>query len=156
MIHNHGQALQSFIERWFKPAAYSIILLRNEGYPCVFYGDFYGILHDNIEPLEELKVLINLRKEKSYGIQHDYFDNSNFIGWTREGDDEHIKSGLAVVISNSLDGEKKMYIGTKFAGQKFIDSLGNCEDEVEIDENGFGNFKVKAKSTSVWVTIHSI
>lgn len=153
MTLSHGQALQSFVERWFKPAAYSIILLRNEGYPCVFYGDFYGIPHDNIEPVEELKTIIRLRKDKSYGNQHDYFDNPDYIGWTREGDDEHIKSGLAVVISNAGDGEKRMYIGTKFAEERFIDSLGNCEEEVFIDAEGFGNFKVKGKSTSIWVQL---
>lgn len=154
-VDNHdtqpGQALQSFVERWFKPAAYSIILLRNEGYPCVFYGDFYGIPHDNIEAMQDLKTIIELRKEKAYGEQHDYFDHPDYIGWTREGDDEHLKSGLAVVISNSSDGEKRMYIGTQFAGEKFIDSLGNCEEEVVIDEEGCGNFKVKGKSASIWV-----
>ena len=34
---------------------------------------------------------------------------------------------------------------------KFIDALGNCEDIIEIDSEGFGNFKVKGRSTSVWV-----
>ena len=154
-VDNHdtqpGQSLVSFVERWFKPAAYSIILLRNAGYPCVFYGDFYGIPHDNIEPMQELKTLIELRKEKSYGEEHDYFDNKNIIGWTREGDEEHLQSGLAVVISNAGAGEKKMYIGTKFAGEKFIDSLANCNDEIIIDNEGYGVFKVKEKSTSVWV-----
>lgn len=156
-VDNHdtqpGQSLQSFVERWFKPAAYSIILLRNEGYPCVFYGDFYGISHDNIEPLEELKTILQLRKERAYGIQHDYFDHPDYIGWTCEGDSEHIKSGLAVVISNKGDGEKRMYIGTQFSGEKFIDALGNCEDEVVIDEDGCGRFKVKGKSTSIWVQL---
>ena len=154
-VDNHdtqpGQALESFVDRWFKPAAYSLILLRNEGYPCVFYGDFYGIPHNNIEPLEELKTILSLRKEKAYGEQTDYFDNSNFIGWTRRGDKEHLKSGLAVVISNSFDGEKRMYIGEEFAESIFIDSLNNCEDEVIIDNEGYGNFKVKARSTSIWV-----
>lgn len=154
-VDNHdtqpGQSLQSFIERWFKPAAYSIILLRNEGYPCVFYGDFYGIPYNNIEPIEELKTIILLRKEKAYGVQHDYFDHPNYIGWTCEGDSEHLKSGLAVVISNKSDGEKRMYIGTQFSGKKFIDNLGNCQEEVVIDDEGYGIFKVKGKSTSIWV-----
>lgn len=154
-VDNHDtqpeQALESFVERWFKPAAYSIILLRNEGYPCVFYGDFYGIPHNNINPLEELKIIMELRKDKAYGEQHDYIDNPNYIGWTRSGDEEHIKSGLAVVISNAEDGEKRMYIGKNLAGEKFIDSLGNFEDTVEIDEEGFGNFKVKGRSTSIWI-----
>ena len=65
MIHNLGQALQSFIEDWFKQAAYAIILLRDTGYPCVFYGDYYGIPHDKIKKVENIEILINLRKEKA-------------------------------------------------------------------------------------------
>ena len=154
-VDNHdtqpGQALQSFVQGWFKSIAYSIILLRNDGYPCVFYGDYYGIEHDHIEPVNDLKTLMLIRKDKSYGLQHDYFDHNNFIGWTQEGDDEHINSGLAVVISNKGDNEKRMYIGEKYAGEKFIDSMEKCTEEVIIDNEGFGNFKVKEKSLSVWI-----
>ena len=154
-VDNHdtqpSQSLESFIDNWFKIPAYSIILLRNEGYPCVFYGDYYGIPHNSIKPLKELEMLIKLRKEKAYGIQTDYFDNPNFIGWTREGDEEHINSGLAVVISNAGDGEKRMYIGKGFVGRQFRDILKNCEESIIIDDEGWGNFKVKAKSASIWV-----
>ena len=154
-VDNHDtqpeQSLQSYVERWFKLPAYSIILLRDEGYPCVFYGDFYGIKHNNIEKIEGLKEMITIRKEKAYGKQNDYFDNPNCIGWTREGDGEHMKSGVAVVISNKYDSEKRMYIGKNLAGEEFIDAIGNCDEKVIIDEEGFGNFKVKSKSVSVWV-----
>ena len=156
-VDNHdtqpGQSLQSFIQDWFKPAAYSIILLRDEGYPCIFYGDFYGIPHDNIPPVEELKTILEIRKEKAYGVQHDYFDHPDYIGWTREGDNEHLQSGIAVVISNSFDGEKRMYIGKDLVGEKFVDALTNCEEIVEIDQEGCGTFKVKGKSASIWVRI---
>ena len=156
-VDNHdtqpGQALESFVDRWFKMPAYSIILLRNEGYPCVFYGDLYGIPNNNIEPVQGLETIISLRKDKAYGNQNDYIDNPNCIGWTREGDEEHIKSGLAVLISNKDYAEKRMYIGTKFAGQKFIDAMANIEEDVYIDEAGFGVFKVKEKSISVWIEV---
>ena len=154
-VDNHdtqpGQALESFVDKWFKSAAYSIILLRNEGYPCVFYGDFYGIPHNNIEPLNDLITLLEIRKEKAYGKQCDYFDNPNCIGWTRGGDEEHINSGLAALISNKYDEEKRMYIGTQFSGQIFVDTLKNYNDEIIIDNDGYGNFKVRARSTSVWI-----
>ena len=154
-VDNHdtqpGQALQSFVENWFKPIAYSIILLRNDGYPCVFYGDYYGIPHDNIEPMNDLKRLIQIRKEKSYGMQHDYFDNNNYIGWTQEGDDEHIKSGIAVVISTAGDGYKRMYVGNQNVGEIYIDALDNCQEEIIIEEDGCANFNVKGKSVSIWV-----
>ena len=155
-VDNHdtqpGQSLQSYVKEWFKPSAYALILLRDTGYPCVFYGDFYGIPNNKIEPIQELRTLLDLRKEKAYGIQHDYLDNPNVIGWTREGDEEHLKSGLAVIISNKGDAEKRMYIGEKYAGETFIDSMEKCTEEVIIDNEGYGNFKVKGKSLSVWIT----
>ena len=154
-VDNHdtqpSQALQSFVAQWFKQAAYSIILLRDSGYPCVFYGDYYGIPHDNVEKVKDLKSIMDIREEKAHGIQHDYIDHPNVIGWTREGDEEILKSGLAVLISNKDDSEKTMYIGTQFIGETFIDALDNCDEEILIDETGSGRFKVKAKSASIWV-----
>ena len=156
-VDNHdtqpGQALQSWIPSWFKKIAYSIILLRREGYPCIFYGDYYGIQHDNIEPMENLKTLLLLRRDRAYGEQVDYFDDKNIIGFTRLGDDDHYKSGMAVIISDKYEGSKRMYVGTKFAGERFFDALGNREDEITIGEDGFGDFIVNGGSVSVYVKI---
>ena len=143
--------MQSFVEPWMKQFAYATILLRKDGYPCVFYGDLFGIPHSNVQPVAMIKTLMALRKLKAYGRQHDYFDHNNFIGWTQEGDDEHISSGLAVVISNAGDGYKRMYVGNQNVGETYIDCLGNCEEEVTIDEEGCGNFGVKSRSVSVWI-----
>ena len=84
-------------------------------------------------------------------MEHDYLDNNNYIGWTQEGDEEHIKSGIAVVISTAGDGYKRMYVGNQNVGEIYIDALGNCQEEITIDEDGCGNFNVKAKSVSIWV-----
>ena len=154
-VDNHdtepGQSLESFIEQWFKLPAYSMILLRKEGYPCVFYGDLYGIEKYDIKPNDDIKILLDLRRQRSYGKQYDYIDNKNCIGWTRGGDKRHINSGLAVLISNGGYSEKKMYIGKKFANEKFMDILSNIQDEVIIDEEGYGIFKVNEKSVSAWI-----
>lgn len=32
----------TYVDWWFRPHAYALILLREEGYPCVFYPDLYG------------------------------------------------------------------------------------------------------------------
>ena len=156
-VDNHdtqpGQALQSWIPSWFKEIAYSIILLRREGDPCIFYGDYYGIQHDNIEPMENLKTLLLLRRDRAYGEQVDYFDDKNIIGFTRLGDDDHYKSGMAVIISDKYEGSKRMHVGTKFAGERFFDALGNREDEITIGEDGFGDFIVNGGSVSVYVKI---
>jgi alpha-amylase len=48
VVMNHdtqpGQTVATPIEGFFKPLAYSLILLRNTGYPCPFYGDLYTVL----------------------------------------------------------------------------------------------------------------
>lgn len=156
-VDNHdtqpGQSLESWIPNWFKEIAYAIILLRKEGYPCIFYGDYYGIKHDKIEPMENLKTLMLLRKEYAYGEQFDYFDDYNIIGFCRIGDEEHYKSGLAVIMSDKYDGIKRMYVGKENAGKKYIDALAHREEEIIIDEEGFGVFPVNGGSTSVYVKI---
>ena len=127
-------------------------LLRIEGYPCVFYGDYYGIPSGGYFGIGRyLDLLLKARKNLSYGEQHDYFDDKNIIGWTREGIKEYDNSGLAVLLTNKLGGEKKMYVGKHFAGEKFRDLFSNFEEKVVIDENGFGKFSVKNGSVSIWV-----
>lgn len=155
-VDNHdtqlGSSLQSWVEPWFKPIAYSLILLRIEGYPCIFYGDYYGIpSHGYFGIGSYLDLLLKTRKQLAYGEQHDYFDDKNIIGWTREGVKEYKNSGLAVLLTNKLGGEKKMYIGKQFFGKKFKDLLSNFQEKVVIDKDGFGNFMVKNGSVSVWI-----
>ncbi len=155
-VDNHdtqpGQSLESFVEDWFKPMAYAIILLRQEGYPCVFYGDYKGIPHDKVKSKKTLlDKLMKLRKTRAYGIQHDYFDDPDCIGWTREGDDEHKDSGLAVVISDGKGGTKRMYVGQKFAGKHFSDAMGNAKYNIKIDEYGCGEFYVNRGDVAVWI-----
>ncbi len=155
-VDNHdtepGQSLFSWVQDWFKPLAYSIILLRNEGLPCVFYGDYYGVPGQKIEPKNIiLDKLLYLRKNYAYGKMNNYFDNSSIIGWTLEGDELHPNSGLATIISGNNSGSKQMYVGKQFSGCIFYDYLGNQKDKVLIDENGVGNFLVNTGSVSVWI-----
>ena len=155
-VDNHdtqpGQSLESWVEPWFKPLAYAMILLRQDGYPCVFYGDYYGIGNNDIAPMRDMLLpLMKARKLCSYGKQHDYFDHHNTVGWTREGDDKHSCSGLAVLLTNGCEGEKKMFVGHKFAGSQFYDITGNRNDLITIEEDGTALFKVNSGSVSVWV-----
>jgi len=153
-VENHdtqrGQALESTVEEWFKPAAYALILLREDGLPCLFYGDYYGIEGEFAQESfqEVLDTLLYARKELAYGEQKDYFDDPNCIGWTRSGNEGG--TPLAVTISNDATNSKSMEIGSDWAGQTFYDILGNCSDTVTIDEDGWGDFPVSEKSVSVW------
>lgn len=156
------QSLEAPVEDWFKPMAYALLLLRESGYPCVFYPDLYSARykdtgHDGKEheislaAAPHIEQLMQARKRFAYGNQRDYLDHPNCIGWVREGDDEHHGSGCAVLISNSEEGSKKMEIGRRHAGKTFVDWLGDRREKVGIDEEGKGDFAVDAGSLSVWI-----
>lgn len=145
-VDNHdtqpGQALQSWILDWFRPLAYAVILLRKQGYPCIFYTDYIG---EN----GWMKTLLDVRQTYVYGEQHDYFDHPDIVGWTRSGNEAH-PHGLAVLLSDRTAGSKRMYIGIQHASHTYIDILHHCEP-VRIDDQGYGTFLVDDGSLSVYV-----
>lgn len=160
-VDNHdtepGQALYSFVQDWFKPLAYSIILLRKEGLPCVFYGDYYGIPSQNVFPMNErLERLIKARKYFAYGEQIDYLDEFNIIAWVRTGDDEHIDSGLVVIMSDGPGGGKTINVGKRLANTVFYDYTNNVRENVYVDSEGNGIFYCNGGSVSVWVKKENI
>ena len=168
-VENHDtqplQSLESPIEFWFKPLAYAIILLRQQGIPLVFYPCIYGAcyseekdgtMHEiNLDKVAEMDTLLHCRKDLAYGEQTDYFDHPNCVGWVRHGMEEKENSGCVVLISNGDDGFKEMEVGKQHAGKIFTDCTQNITEEITINENGTGNFLVKEKSVSVWVLKNS-
>ena len=155
-VDNHdtqpGQALFSWVQEWFKPLAYAITLLRREGLPCVFYGDFYGVPSHDVKPMgKKLEELLKLRKYFAYGDQIDYFDNFNIIAWVRTGDEEHVNSGLVAIMSDGPGGGKLINVGKKLANSVFYDYTGNVKETVYVDTEGNGIFYCNGGSVSVWV-----
>ena len=155
-VDNHdtqpGQALYSFIPAWFKPHAYAMILIRDAGIPCVFYGDYYGIPHDRVASVPGLSTLLKIREQYVYGKENLYFDDKSVVGFTREGDSEHKDSGVAVLLTDSVCGSKRMYVGTGLAGQRMVDAMRKRPKTVVIGDDGWGTFSVDDGSVSVWVT----
>ncbi len=155
-VDNHdteiGQPLESWILDWFKPHAYALILLRKEGIPCIFYGDYYGIASQNKKPKKEiLDILLNVRENYAYGEQNDYFNDNHLIGFTRVGDDEHPNSGVAVIMTNKLGGSIAMNVGKHLANAVLYDCTRSCSETVQIDNEGNGIFYCKDGSVSVWI-----
>lgn len=163
-VENHDtqpfQALESSVEPWFKPLAYAIILLIEEGYPCVFYVDLYGATYEekdgdgNIQrvampAIETLPKLLEARSLFAYGVQVNYFNHANCIAWIREGDGEH--SGCIVVISNGEEGSKEITLDSRYSNSIFYDFLGYRKEEIQVDGGGKGRFTVNGRSVSVWV-----
>ncbi|MCU0543814.1 MAG: alpha-amylase [Oscillatoriaceae cyanobacterium Prado104] len=164
LVDNHDsqplQSLESVVESWFKPLAYALILLRSEGYPCIFYADYYGAHYkDRGKDGSEYEIWLDkhqwildrflfARKTYSYGNQYDYFDHANTIGWTRLGDAEH-PGGMAVVLSNGGEGNKFMEVGQP--NRTYIDITENIKEPITTNDDGWADFRCNGGSVSVWV-----
>jgi alpha-amylase len=156
-VDNHdsqpGQSLESWVGDWFKPLAYALILLREHGYPCLFYGDYFGNPgdeHGNNKLTSHRKIIddfIQARAKYAFGELSDYFDHPQCIGWSWSGDSEH-PGALAVVMSAGEAGSKRMKTNCKLA--TFRDLTGNWPEPVTTDEDGNAEFKCAAGSVSVW------
>jgi alpha-amylase len=164
LVENHDsqplQSLESIVEAWFKPLAYALILLRSEGYPCIFYADYYGVHYKDTgndgseceiwldSHREILDHMLFARQTYAYGDQYDYFDHANTIGWTRLGDEEHL-GGLAVVLSNGDAGSKTMEVGQPNC--TYIDITGSIHEPIITNDDGWAEFRCSAGSVSIWV-----
>lgn len=153
-VDNHdsqpGQSLDSWVEDWFKEIAYSLILFRKDGYPCIFAGDYYGLKGEiKKDPLKDMiDKMLDVRKKYAFGNQDDYFDNPQVVGWVRRTDAD--TSSLAVLISIGDMAEKQMFVGKEEAGKVYIDLSGKNKNQVTIDEDGNGMFNVGPGSVSYW------
>ncbi len=164
LVDNHDsqplQSLESVVEPWFKPLAYALILLRQDGYPCIFYADYYGAHYSDIGDdgneheifLDSHQWLIDkfleARRTYGYGEQHDYFDHVNTVGWTRLGTEQN-PGGMAVVLSNGEAGTKWMNVGVPNCS--YVDITEHVSEPVTTDDEGWANFCCEAGSVSVWV-----
>lgn len=160
-VDNHDtqpcQSLESWVEPWFKPLAYALILLRGEGYPCVFYADYYPQppYFDQSRPvtLYSHRFLIDTflaaRRDYGFGDQHDYFDHPNTIGWLRTGDVQH-PGVMAVVMTNGSDGDK--WMNTFRPKAKFVDVTGHFPQTIVAQPDGWANFPCKGGNVSVWTS----
>ncbi len=164
LVSNHDtqplQSLESVVEGWFKPLAYAMILLRKDGYPCVFAADYYGAHYkDRGKDGNEYEIwmashqwlidkFITARKSYAYGDQYDYFDHPTCVGWTRMGNEE-ARGGMAVILSNGDDGVKHMETGSP--NITYFDMTEHINETVDTNNDGWGEFRCKAGSVSVWV-----
>lgn len=164
LVDNHDsqplQALESAVEPWFKPLAYALILLRRDGYPCIFYADYYGAHYtDSGKDGNEYEIWLDSHQEMidkfldarhtyAHGDQYDYFDHANTLGWTRLGDQEH-PGGMAVVLSNGDAGVKWMEVG--HPNHTYIDITAHIDEPVTTNDEGWAEFSCLAGSVSVWV-----
>ena len=164
LVANHDtqplQALENPVEPWFKPLAYALILLRADGYPCIFAPDLYGDHYVDkgndgndaevfLPVIDKLPALMTARQLFAYGEQIDYLDHPNCIAWRRTGDNDH--GDCVVIVSNGDEGFKEIDMGKENAGIIYHDFLENHDQEVTVNDEGKATFLVNSASVSVWV-----
>jgi alpha-amylase len=163
LVENHDsqplQSLESIVESWFKPLAYALILLREAGYPCIFYGDYYGAHYQDTKDGKEYEIwmechqwlidkFLYARQIYAYGEQQDYFDHPSTIGWSRLGNEEH-PGGMAVVLSNGDGGGKWMNVG--YPNSIYLDITEHVQESITTNDDGWAEFRCNGGSVSVWV-----
>lgn len=153
------------ISQWFVPLGYAIILLIDTtAYPCVFYGDLYGINSPDPEQTPHLALppsclgvlprLMLARRLWAYGPGTRYFDDPVCLGFVRSGldCDSSQGEGLAVILNISTHyRHKRMFLGKAKRGKRLTDLLGFAWGEVQIDDEGWGEFPVGPRSVGVWL-----
>ena len=158
-VDNHdtqpGQSLASWVKDWFKPHAYALTLLRAEGYPVVFAGDYDGgeVEGDGPEMTRHRKLLdrlLDIRERFNHGDQTDYFDHPNCVAWLRSGDDEH-PGAMVVVMSNGETGSK--VVETNRPGETFFSVLSDGDGPVvTAGDDGRAEFSCPAGTVAIWVS----
>ena len=165
-LSNHDsqplQLLEKPIADWSKPLVYALMLLREQGTPCVFYPDLFGASYTDkgkdghqhdivLNRVAALPAMIKARNTLAYGLQRDYFDHKTTVGWTREGTGDKRMSGLAVLMSCGDDGWKNMQLGKRNAGKTFVDALGGIDDRIVLHKDGSAEFRCKGGSVAMWI-----
>ncbi len=162
IVDNHDtqplQSLEAAVDPWFKPLAYALILLRENGTPCVFHPDLYGASysdekdgethHIDMPAIACLPRLLEARQKYAHGPQTDIFDHPNCVAFVRYGTAE--APGCIVVMSNGDAGEKHVELGEDRAGT-YIDYLGHLQDRIGVGADGNATFPCPAGGVSVWV-----
>lgn len=135
---------------WFKPLAYSLMLLRPEGYPCVFFGDYFecDLYGNGIQSRHGwiIDKFLYARKLCLGNIVDQKFDHPNCIGWTSRD-----KKSMAVVMSNGSEGWKQLYTGIPLT--TFQDITGHYDRHINTNENGEAIFFCKGGKVSVWIEL---
>ncbi|MEM5472992.1 alpha-amylase [Hoeflea sp. AS60] len=164
LVDNHDtqplQSLEAAVDPWFKSLAYALILLREQGVPCIFYLDLFGARYtdkggdgNNYEiempAVECLPALVTARRRFANGPQTDLFDDAGCIGFIRHGTAE--APGCVVVMSNGPERSKWFDLGPDHGGRSYRDFIGHRQDEVTTDGDGKAEFPVNGGSVSVWV-----
>lgn len=165
-VDNHDtqplQPAQSFIQAWFKPAAYAFTLLRSQGIPSVFMPDLWGCQYTvekdgqqqniTLAAVPGLYEMMLAKNKITTDKQETYAISPHLIGWSHQGNPDKPETGMAVLLCNSEGGNIDMLVGRHLAGKVFVNLLQPDNEPVTINNDGYGKFYVTNTAAAVWCT----
>lgn len=141
------QALESWVQEWFKPLSYALILLKNCRYPTVFYGDYYGIEKDGIQPVPNLKEMIWIRRNLLSDQIVDFNDDDpHKTCWLACG--EH---PVVVIMATNGDWKQSDVQDLSIAGLQFVD-INAPDHRIDVNEDGWAQFNCLGRGCTIYVT----
>lgn len=172
--YEYGREPDSHVEAWFKPLGYAFILLREAGFPCVFFPDYYGSFDTGhhkgyFQGREYLDLLLQLRGQFGLGEER-FYAESSVAGWVRMGFVPGAKGAMAVVINTGFNRVQFMSMNTgrqnkifyhlatiKWTNDGYLvvrgtyNIYGTKESRLRTDESGWGEFIADGGSVSIWI-----
>lgn len=177
-VENHdyefGRDPDSHVKDWFKPLAYAFILLRKDGYPCVFFPDYYGSVDHDVHKGYQigkayLQLLLKLRKQFALGEEQSFVQHT-VAGWMRLGFVPGAKGAMAVVINTAYNRVQAIRMHTARPFTQFYhlatirhtpggylvvrgayEVYGNKEQGLWTDHNGWADFVADGGAVSIWL-----
>lgn len=149
-VDNHDtlptQQLASYIPAHTKLQAYTFTLLNEYGIPVVFYRDLYKgnfispYENDNFQYLNYgIKNLLKLRRLYAFGPGQYFVDQNKpgVLGYKRNGDNNHAKSGLIYLIKEYDSNDNGIAIPTDGRTWKLAMGSGYIQDGKFYVANGW-------------------
>lgn len=149
-VDNHdtqpGQALESWVQPWFKPLAYAYILLRDSPYPCVFFGDWYGMPHDGTAPTPFLHELVWTRAHLLGDvIVPQQGDDARTLCWKVDG-----PHPLYVVLNTADDQVVRNVRDEHLASRTFVD-MCHLDATVVVADDGRASLPCPQRACAVYM-----
>lgn len=113
-----------------KMLAYAYIL-THEGYPCVFWQDYYNWGLAQVENMSGIYALVKVHEKFARGDTQVLYCDENLYIMQRMGNDE--QGGIVFVLNNSGSWNGRSVI-TKWANKKFVPLAWRGKDNTDIPE----------------------
>lgn len=130
-------------------------ILTHEGYPCVFWYDYFNLELAKEGNKNGIAALIKIHEQYAGGSTKVLYADDHLYIMQREGSND--TKGLVFVLNNSEDGWNGKGITTKWKNKKFISAAWSSNSDAGIpqdkttDGNGYSDFWAPPRGYVVYV-----